>query len=142
MITKQKATGRAASIPAGIGWGTLAGLGITATGAAILAWMMTKEKMNSDSLGYGIIAVLLIASCVGALIASGKIKRLRMQMCLLSGAVYYFSLVAMTALFFGGKYEGMGVTAIVVMIGCALASLTILNGHKTNKTKIRKRAYR
>ena len=118
------------------------GIGITVIGAAVLAWMMSGEKLSGDGLGCGIIVVLLVSSYVGALIASNKIKRLRVQMCILSGVVYYLSLVAVTALFFGGKYQGMGVTAIVVIIGCVSASITMLSGKKSNKPKIRKKGYR
>lgn len=142
MVTRQKATGRSVSIPVGIAWGMLVGIGITVIGAAVLAWMMSGEKLSGDGLGYGIIVVLLVSSYVGALIASNKIKRLRVQMCILSGVVYYLSLVAVTALFFGGKYQGMGVTAIVVIIGCVSASITMLSGKKSNKPKIRKKGYR
>lgn len=142
MITKQIAGGRSSSIPMGVAWGTVSALSITAVGAGILAWMMAGEKMNEDSLGYGIIVVLLIASCAGALVAARRIKRLRVQMCLLSGAVYYLSLIAVTALFFGGKYQGMGVTAIVVFIGCIAASIMTLSKRMTAKPKMRKMGYR
>ena len=142
MITKQRATGRALSIPAGIGLGVLAGVGVTLVGAGFLAWLMAQERLQSEGVGYAIIVVLLVASSLGALVAAGKIKRLRVQMCLLSGAVYYLVLLMITALFFGGKYQGMGVTAMVVLIGCGAASLTSLSNRKSTKTKIRKMGYR
>jgi len=142
MITKQKATGRASSIPAGIGWGMLSAFSITAVGAGILALMMAGEKMNPDSLGYGIIFVLLAASCAGALVTAVRIKRLCVQMCFLSGAIYYLSLIAVTALFFGGKYQGMGVTGIVVFIGCIAASIIMQAKQKPSKPKLRKMGYR
>jgi len=142
MKVKQKVTGRAASVPAGIGWGVAVGMGITLVGAAVLAWMMSGEKLSGDALGYGIMIVLVIASGAGALTAAGKIKRLRVQMCLLTGGFYYLGLLSVTALFFGGKFQGMGITAVLVIIGCALAALMGLKSQNGTKPKIKKGGYR
>jgi hypothetical protein len=40
-----------------------------------------------------------------------------------SGAGYYLTLLAMTALFFGGQYQGMGVTLGLVLAGAGTATL-------------------
>jgi hypothetical protein len=56
---------------------------------------------------------------------------------LISGGIYYLMLLAMTILFFGGHFRGMGVTALMVACGSILA---ILGGF--SKGRGGKRSYR
>jgi hypothetical protein len=39
------------------------------------------------------------------------------MVCCITGMVYFLGLLAATALFFGGNYKGVGISAIVVIIG-------------------------
>lgn len=124
MVLNQKPTGRASSIPAGLLFGAMASLGITLLAAALIAKLVSAEYIEESSIGYGIMAALLGASFAGALLASGKIKRQRLLVCTLSGLLYFLILLGITALFFGGQYEAVGVTGILVMGGSLLAVLT------------------
>ena len=142
MPVKQRASGKAISTPAGIGLGLLASVTVTVGGAAILAWMVSGERMGGDAIGYGAMVVLFLSSLLGALLAANRIKRLRVQMCLISGGAYYLTLLGITALFFGGQYQGMGVAAILVLVGCGTAALVGLRGGKGKQLKFRKKAYR
>lgn len=142
MPVKQRASGKAISTPAGIGLGLLVSMTVTLGGAAILAWLISGERMGEGVIGYGAMVILLLSSLLGALLAANRIKRLRVQMCLISGAAYYLTLLAITALFFGGQYQGMGVAAIMVLLGCGTASLVGLRGGKGKRLKFRKKAYR
>lgn len=140
MYAKKKVTGAAMGIPAGLGLGILISLVITLAGAAVTAWLMTTEAMGEESTGYAAMIILALASGAGALSAVHLIKRLRLQMCLLSGACYYLTLLAMTALLFGGQYQGMGVSAIVILAVCALIAFIPSKNRQTGKK--RNRAYR
>ena len=73
----------------------------------------------------GLIAGALFADSWlgGAWVAWKKIKRLRLQVCLISGGIYYLMLLGMTILFFGGQFCGMGVTALMVACGSILPIL-------------------
>ena len=78
--------------------------------------------------------VVALAAAVGAWVSASLIKRLRLQMCMLSGACYLLTLLAITALFFGGQYQGIGVIAIVILFGCAIvAFIPTKNGDFKNK---------
>ena len=118
MVINQKVTGKASSMPAGIGIGTVASIGITLLFSLITAWLMDKEMLPENTIGYCAIVTLLCASAAGSGIASSMIKRRRLLMCGISGIVYYLCLICATALFFGGEYTGMGVTALAVLGGC------------------------
>ena len=58
----------------------------------------------------------------------------------LAGVCYYLTMLAMTALFFGGQYQGMGVSAIIVLAVCVvIAFLPLKNSQARGK---RKKVYR
>ena len=123
MTVNQKVTGTAMSIPAGLALGGLVSLAVTAVGSALTAWLILSGKLSEATVGYCTMVILLLSSMAGAAVSIGKIRRLRFQMGIAAGAIYYTCLLAMTALFFGGIYEGAGVTALMIFCGCTLVIL-------------------
>ena len=136
MTVNQKVTGRAVSIPAGVTMGCAASLAITVVGSLLVAKLISAEVLADTAIGYGAMFILLTASALGSAISAAKTKRLRLQVCLLSGGAYYASLLAVTALFFGGQYQGMGVTALLVAAGTGVVIL--LGGREKKRPKYRK----
>lgn len=132
----------ASSLPVGIGIGLLVSLVITMIGAALTAYMVDKQIIPQDALGYGCVVTLLMSACCGALVSVKRVKRLRMQVCMISGACYYIMLLGITALFFGGQYEGMGITALVVLGGALAVAIAGMRGGKTRKFAFKKSDYR
>lgn len=118
--------GRAKSMPAGLAIGAAAELAITIILSAAAAKLMDMGTAKEGSIGYFAVGILLLSSFAGAVIAATNIKRQKMAVCLLSVLIYYAMLLSMTALFFGGQYQGMGVTALVVLCGGAVAVLTVV----------------
>ena len=123
MAVHQKVTGTATTIPVGLLWSGLVSLGITILGSAVAAWLVLNRRISPDGVGYCAMGILLLASIAGAVTAIRKIKRLRFQMSMAAGAVYYGCLVVITALFFGGAYHGLGVTALLIFGGCGTVAL-------------------
>lgn len=119
----QKPTGRALSIPGGIAMGTCLSMIVTILSCAILAWMVDNEKMQWEKIGYGIMVVILMASFLGALLSFQKTKRQRLMVCLLSGVAYLAVLLSLTALFFGGQYQAVGVTSVLILAGSGTAGI-------------------
>lgn len=140
MGIKKSSAKTAVALPVGIGLGVLVSLIMTLIGAAGITQLVTMEKMNENSIGYAIIAVLLISSIIGAWMAATQTKRLRLQVCLLEGAGYFLTLMAMTALFFGGRYQGMWATCITILLGSTMMALLSTLGQR--KWKIKNKAYR
>lgn len=138
MAVNHKPTGRAASMPAGLLQGALVSIGITLSIAAILAKMLDSEKIGWENIGYGIVFLLLTASFLGAIAAYRKIKRQRIVVCAASGAIYFCVLLAVTALFFGGQYDGILVTFALIFTGSIMAGLLGL-GHRGPKRMARKK---
>lgn len=131
MGMNQKVTGRAMSMPAGIAVGMLVSLLVTLVGALLLGWLIDSETMTTNSIGYGSMVILLAASALGALVSKHRIKHRALVVCLLSGTGYYLSLLSITALFFGGQYQGMGVTLALVLAGAGGAGLLCIKKKKS-----------
>ena len=142
MSTKKMKKNTASSIPAGIGIGLLVSMVVTLAGAALTAYLIHKESIPEEGMGYGILLTLLLSAAVGAWVAAKRIQRLRMQMCMLSGFCYYLTLLAMTALFFGGQYNGMGITALVVIGGCGTVAILGVGGGKHRKIGMKIKEHR
>ncbi|MBE6940711.1 MAG: hypothetical protein E7455_00265 [Ruminococcaceae bacterium] len=137
---KLKKSGKTIGIPAGIAIGTLTSLAISIAGAAVSAWLVSSEKIGEGGIGYASLIIVALATVGGAWFSVSMIKRLRLQMCMLSGVCYFLCLLGMTALFFGGQYQGIGSVAIAVICGCGIVALAPM---KKNQFKRKhKRAYR
>lgn len=141
MVMNKKVTGKASSVPAGVTIGVCMSLAVMLVGAAVLAWLVASESVGEEMIGYGVMIILFAASVSGSWLSSMKIKRLRVQVSLITGGIYYLILLAITALFFGGRYHGMGVTGILVMLGSGTASILGLKGKNGRKVKTRKKVY-
>lgn len=138
MVVNQKVTGRASSVPAGLATGALTGLAITLIISYLAAFMASRELLNRDMFGYCAMAVLILASFVGAKVAVAKIKKMPLQMAAASGLVLYVLLLSMTALFFGGQYDAMGVTLVLVLIGSGAGGILASGKPKRRKQKYHK----
>lgn len=140
-MVERKMTGRAASIPAGLAIGALVSMLATIIVTAVGAHLIMSEVLPQEQIGYCSIAALLCGAILGAVTAAGKVKHRKLLVCLLSGLVYYCVLLAVTALFFGGQYQGMGVTFVTVCLGCAAAAL-LTSREKKSKTPQRRKKTR
>ena len=140
MTINAKVTGTATTIPMGLTLAALVSLGITAALSALTAWLILGGALRENAVGYCAMGILLLSSAAGALTAINRIKRLRFQMGAASGAVYFICLIIITALFFGGIYDGVGVTALMILCGCGLVIL--LGNGGQNRAGCRRRKNR
>ncbi len=138
----KKKSGSRISLPLGICIGIIVSLIVSLLGAAISAWMITSEAIGENSIPYAAMVIMTAASLIGALVAAWLVKGKRLILCAVTGAGYYLSLLAGTALFFGGRYHGLGISALAVVIGCAAAIFVGIKGKKGTKHKVKIPAYR
>lgn len=130
MVTKHKPTGRAAGFPKGIALGTLAALSVTAALAALLAMLIASGAVREKNLGYGVMVLLFLSAALGGTVAFGRIKHRRALVFGLSAAAYLVSLTALTALFFGGRFDGFFPTAMLIIGGSGTAFLLSARAQK------------
>lgn len=131
--------GKAKTMPAGLALGALAGLLITLVLAVAAAKLVDIGTAKEEAIGYFAMGILLLSSFTGAMISVSSIKRQKLLVCGLSALIYYGILLSMTALFFGGQYQGMGVTALLVLCGGAVAALTVMRQGRGTGIKKRRR---
>ena len=141
MVANQKITGTASSVPSGVAYGSGISIGIAVAGAMIFAKLMDAGLLPETAIGYSSMAILLVSSFFGSWAAAARIKRRKVFSCLICGAVYYAILLAMTALVFGGQYQGMGVTALLVAAGSICAILLEFPDGKQRTRRKRKNRY-
>ena len=120
----QKATGRTSSVPAGLALGAGVSAVVTGLMTAALAGLLNQETIPWETVGYGILIMVMLSAYLGALTAWSKIRRQRLMICMMSGLVYFGMLLSVTALFFGGQYQAVGVTALLVAGGSGCAAVT------------------
>ena len=142
MVANGKITGRAWSIPAGLaaGWGC--SMAVTILLTAAVAYMLSSEKLTIEMTGYGSMITLVAAAATGAQISWRLIRHRRAMVCMLSGVCYFLSLMAITALFFGGQYSGVGVTAILVFGSAGGVTLLGLKENSSSRNHRKKYPYR
>ena len=139
MVSNQRPTGRAVSMPKGLLLGELGSLAVTISATAVLAKLVDVEIVAWERVGYGGMLILLLSSAAGALISSQRIKHRILLVCVLSGAIYFGSLLGMTALFFGGQYEAVGVTGALITSGSmGIGLLVVGRGDRRSNQKRRK----
>lgn len=141
-MTAKHKTVRMLSAPAGTALGLLTSLAVTVVGAAVCAALMSSERIGQSAMGICAIATVIAASVLGALVTVGNIKRMRLQMCLLSGGCYYLLLLGLTALLFDGSYTGLGSTALGVLLGSGIVAAMGAMPKKGSGVKGRNRPYR
>ena len=142
MVANRKVTGTVKTIPVGILIGMSVCLAVTLTGAALMAYFISKENIAMESIGVGSMIILMLASVLGCLTAVKLTRHRRLLVCVITAAGYYLMLLAITAMFFGGEYTGMGVTALTVIGGAALVVVMGLIGKGQGKTRHKIPAYR
>ena len=136
MTVNRKVTGTAVSVPMGIGIGCGISMILTLLGAGIVAKMISEEILRETAIGYGAMAIILLSSILGSAIAVYKVKKRKLQVSLLVGGGYYLLLLAMTALFFGGRYQGMWVTALLIFAGSG--AVILMESREKKSVKFRK----
>lgn len=132
-IKVNQGTSNAAGVVAA---GAVVSMIVMLIGISVCASLISAETISAGSADYCVIGILLLSALAGAATAIGKRGQKRLYMGLAVGAVYLLVLLALTALFFDGQYQGVLVTAIAILGGATLAAL--LPGKQEMKGKSRR----
>lgn len=115
-----QATGRASGFGGGLAIATFSALVVTLLLAAVLAFFVSREVVAQEDMGYGIMGILFLSAFICGSVAYSKIRHRRALVYALSAITYFVSLTAATALFFGGQFEGIFPTAMLIIGGSGL----------------------
>lgn len=140
MVTNQKPSGRASSMAGGLLTGWTVSIIVTVLLTALAAKMVDSQVIGEKDIGYCAMVILLAAPFCGTRTAQKRIRRQQLIVSVISGSLYFLTLMGITALFFGGQYEAVGVTLLLVAAGSALTFL--LGNRQSGTSKHRKRKMR
>ncbi len=142
MITNHKPTGRAMSMSGGLASGGITSLGFTLLYVFVLAKALDMQVIAWEKIGYYIMVMLVLSSALGAIVSVSRIKRQRLMVSFLSGIIYFAILMSITALFFGGQYEAVGITALLILAGAVCVGLLGIRKNRGGKRKIAVKRHR
>lgn len=118
--------GKTVSMPVGIAMGTSLAVITTIGGAAILASLIGNESVSEGMMKTGCMMIHFLSAALGAIVSAAVTKGKRLPVCIISAATYFGILLAMTALVFGGQYQDILPTALIVIAGGGVAILPAL----------------
>ena len=107
----------------GILKGTVWSLAVTAAGAAVMAALILKGVLRETAIGYTAMAVLLLASFIGSALAFRRVGKQLVFTSMLTGAGYFLCLAGLNAVMYKGGFEGVGVTALMILAGSGVTVL-------------------
>ena len=128
-------TGKTSSVPAGLAMGAGISMGITALGTVLLSVLMDREVVDWKGTGYLIMVMILAAAFSGASVAYARIRHQKLLICLMSGMLYFALLLMLTLLFFGGKFEALGETALLAAGGSMCAAMAGSRGKSSKRIR-------
>ena len=131
--------GKAWSLAGGIGVGICTATLWTLVAAVITGKLLDLEILSRSYVGYASLAILISSAWLGSMVSLGKTRRKKLMACIATGVGYLFVLLGTTAMFFGGRYEAVAVTALVIAGGSALALLSGKYAQKGSGRKNRRK---
>lgn len=120
------------------------GAAVGAGGSVIVTLMLSvlsaslvgREILPETSIDALTVGVLILSSMCGSLIGYAVTGHHRLPVCLTTGGGYYLLLLASTALFFGGEYRAVGVTALAILGGSgAMVLLGLKEGKRGRRSR-------
>lgn len=119
----------------GVFLGSGVSLLVTLMCALAVAWLIDREILKDMNIGYGIMLVLVLCSVIGAWAAALLVKRQRLPVTMITGGLYLLWLLGIGTLCFGGQYQGV-VPTVLMVLGSCLATALVGNRKKGNRISV------
>ena len=131
-------TGKTMSVPGGLALSGAISMVITLLISMLLANLLDRQQLSWEQAGYWIMAMLFAAAFAGGKAAIAAIRRQRLAVSAMSGLLYWGLLLCITALFFGGNFNAVLETALIIIAGSGCAAMVSLPQKKSRGRRIRK----
>jgi putative membrane protein (TIGR04086 family) len=131
MVYKQKHMINGSSMPVNIGVGLIIGWIITIVVTLAMATIISSGKDKEYLIGTSSIIAVILSSVVSAILVSKHAERNKMIYALISGIVYFVSLLCVNALFYNGTFTGVGYYALLIL--GASVSVGLICSRKSNR---------
>lgn len=133
-----KTKGLALSMPMGIGMGVGLCIMISVFGCGILAWLVTEQSLEMESVGFGIQAVLIFASIAGCGLGMKKVERRHLQVCGMIALGFFLTLLIL-GLILGGSAQGIPATFGCILLGGGISLVPKIFGWGSGASKYKMR---
>ncbi len=141
MAAKRKMFSSGVSIPVGIVIGAAVSVAVMLLGALLAACLVMSETLSMDGIGSAASGISAIAAALGCWIASAMTKKQKLLVCGLTAIAFFLVMLSTTAVFFNGVYNGIGLTALMILLGVGASLLPGLRKN-SGKRKLKIPAYR
>ena len=136
MEMKIRNKGKTRSVPGAMAISAAVSMGLTVLVSAGIAYALNVQKTTWEQVGYWIMGMLFAAAFLGAKAAVRAAGSQRGMVSMMAGLMYWGLLLCVTALFFGGNYDGIWVTAGIILGGCGASFL--LSGPGSGRRSVKK----
>ncbi len=102
-------------------------------GTMIITLLVMNETITEEAIGYGVLAVTLIATYTGAYASLTIYKKKYLITSMSVSIVFALILLSLTALFFDGQFTGVPATLLVIICGGVSAMLVAGKGRHQTK---------
>lgn len=130
------------SMVSSVGIGAIVCMTVTLLLTAIVAVLIGTEKIPVSTADYCVLMIVLMSAITGSMVGAGKVSHKRLYASVLIAVSYLLILLSITAMFFEGQYNGVGVTALVIISGSIVAILVDRKGEKRSKKRRIKMGHR
>lgn len=128
------------SLPFAVCAGTGVGVLVMVIGVFLITLLIHNETIESNSIGYFVLADTFISAMLGCITSIIIAKRKMLIISLLTSIAIMVVFVSITALFFGGQFSGVPVTFVVIIgagISAALILYKVIGRPKTYHRKVK-----
>lgn len=126
------------SIPFAIGVGTGISLVVMMLGILITALLLMNETIKESAIGYGVMIITIVSAIAGCATTVTLARNRILVLSICTAFVFALLLLAITALFFGGQYNGVWVTMLMI-IGSSVAVALVAGKHLNRPKAYRKK---
>lgn len=106
-------------------FGTLVSMGVLLAGTVIVAQLINREILDVDKMAHAVPIFLIGATYLGCGTACARLGEKRLLTSALTGMIVLVLLMAVTIVFFEGRFQGIWANILLILCGCVLAALPV-----------------
>lgn len=120
----KKMKGTALSFPAGVVVGAVIGLVCIVLMLSLLSALILRGSVRGESVGYYIMAVLLLSTMLASWVGVRMVKRRRLLVCTTTATLIFAALALCNIMLFGGLFTGIITAVLTIASGAMLIAVS------------------
>ena len=123
------------SVPGGLILGWVAGILMTLLVAIVASTLISTEKAGEGICAAAGAIAAIVAAWTGSVFAGGCVENKKMMVSMISGLLYFLTLLVLNLSLFGGAIRGWAPAAVTIAASSLVAGLQV--SRQTSRTKRR-----